>query len=386
MYQGILTLVRSAINDVVLPLPDGFSLEEAEALIQEQVMLPMVYVGARRCGIACDTPVMQRFRTRYFLTLQKSEKQLRAVQEIFRAFEENSIDYMPLKGCNLKQLYPLPELRIMGDADILIRTEQYDKIKPIMQKLGYEEAGESSYDFCWRRQDLYVELHKRLYGPNQADLTRYFGIGWHLANPGEGYRFYMRAEDEYAYVFCHMMKHFRFSGIGARQIIDLYVFRHAHPEMDETEVERIMTHLKLLDFYCNIRKLLSVWLDGENSDRLTDVMTEYVFKSGSFGTEHNKLYAEELLRANKGTRHARGKSFVSALFPRMRDLQLSYNVLYRYPVLIPLFYVVRWFDILINRRKNIKRKMNIIMGMSDEKVDDHQRLMNAMGLEYDYEE
>ena len=31
-----------------------------------------------------------------------------------------------------KKLYPKPELRVMGDADILIREEQYDKIKPVM--------------------------------------------------------------------------------------------------------------------------------------------------------------------------------------------------------------------------------------------------------------
>ena len=53
---------------------------------------------------------------------------------------------MPLKGCNMKALYPSPELRVMGDADILIRVEQYDRIRPIIQSLGFEEYGDIFYE------------------------------------------------------------------------------------------------------------------------------------------------------------------------------------------------------------------------------------------------
>lgn len=39
------------------------------------------------------------------------------------AFDAGGIDYMPLKGSILKDLYPRHEMRMMGDADILIRME-----------------------------------------------------------------------------------------------------------------------------------------------------------------------------------------------------------------------------------------------------------------------
>lgn len=386
MHQGLVMLLRSAITGEKLQLPDGFTLEEADQLIRSQSLLTLAYRGAYQCGISPKTELMQRYKQLYFQQMMRSEQQMRALERIFAAFEANGIDYLPLKGSKLKNLYPQPELRIMGDADILIRLEQYEKIKPVMVELGFEEVHESSYDLCWNTNALYVELHKRLFGPNQEDLCRYFGIGWERAAWTEGCRWAMRPEDEYAYIFSHMAKHFRFCGIGARQIVDLYVYRKAYPEMDEVLVEGIMDKLGLLAFYRNIRRTLAVWFLGEDSDPVTDCITEFVFSSGTFGTTENKLYAEELLKANRSGKiqNAKVKSFWQTLFLPLPDMQLSYNVLYKYPILLPVFWIIRWFDVLIHRRKNIGKKLRIIRDMNDEKVQAHQSMMAFMGLTYDY--
>lgn len=36
-------------------------------------------------------------------------------------FEKNGIDYAPIKGSVVREYYPRPELRTMGDADVLIK-------------------------------------------------------------------------------------------------------------------------------------------------------------------------------------------------------------------------------------------------------------------------
>lgn len=385
-HQGLVTLLRSAITGEKLSLPEDFQLENVDKLIRSQSLVPMAYQGAHNCGAFADSELMNQYREAYYIHLFKSEQQLRAIRKILRAFEENGIDHMPLKGCNLKGMYPQPELRPMGDADILIRVEQYDKIRPIMEGLSFAEAGESSYDLCWRSPVLYLELHKRLFSEVQVDLYRYFGDGWPLAVKGDGYRYDMAPEDEYGYIFCHMMKHFRFCGIGARQIVDLYVYRKARPDMDEAKVERMMKKLQLSDFYHNIQQLLKVWFEGAPTDPVTDYITEYVFSNGSWGSMENKLYAQEVIRAQNGVKNTRKRSFWNAVFPPMSNMQLSYNVMYRHPWLYPVFWVVRIFDILIHRRKNVKKRLGIIKNMSDEKVIAHQNALAYMGLSYDFGE
>ena len=293
---------------------------------------------------------------------------------------------MILKGCNLKKLYPKPEMRPMGDADILIRLEQYKNIRPIMQSLQYKTVKESSYDFVWQNENLYLELHKRLYGPMQTQLCHYFGTGWEKAVPAQGHRFEMSREDEYAYIFTHMAKHFRICGIGVRHLVDLYVYHRAYPDLNEKQIERIMKQLQMLEFYRNIRRTLDVWFEDAPADAVTDMITEYVFGSGSFGTMENKVYFEEMTKANKrgkGYRSSRFSSFIDMLFPPLALMQDAYNVLYKWPVLLPLFWPVRWVDVFIHRRRNIGKKLTIIKNISEQNMIDRERAMRCMGVTFD---
>ena len=272
----------------------------------------------------------------------------------------------------------------MGDADILIRREQYDQIKPVMEALGFEEGVWSNYDVHWTSRELLAELHYRLFSDNHEDLYSYFDDGWGKAMAAEGNRYMFSAEDMFLYIFGHMTKHFRFCGIGARQIVDLYVYRKANPGMDEEKIESVLGKIKLLEFYRNIKKLLAVWFEDAETDPVTELISDYVFSGGSFGTEENTLHAREIIDAQNtgGIRNAKFRAIWRALFPDLKLLQLSYNVLYRHPWLYPLFWIVRWVDILLNRRGNILKKGRIIINISDEGVDTHKKLLQDMGISY----
>jgi hypothetical protein len=385
-YSGILTLIKSCLVGQALPLPEGFSLEAAGRLIHSHSLGPMAYKGGFLCGFPGKSQAMQRLQVDYFRSVVRSDKQLRAAQELYDLFEERGIDYLPLKGCNLKRLYPDPALRVMGDADILIRQEQYERIKPMMVHLGYRDAGESHYDYSWDKPELYVELHRRLFSETQVDLCGYFGDGWSRAVKTAGHRYDFTPEDEYVYVFTHMAKHFRFCGIGVRQLVDLYVYRKARPELNEDSIRQAMRRLKLLDFYINIEQMLRVWFEGEEEDETSLLMTEYIFASGNWGTVENKMYSEELLKAQHqgGVKHSKMRSIFTTIFPPLRLIRVQYTVLYKWPVLYPVMLVVRWFDVLLHKRGHISQKVKVIQGMSDEKVLAHQQAMLKMGLTFDY--
>ena len=79
--------------------------------------------------------------------LLRSEHQMRAIDHLFEAFEQNGIVYMPLKGCNIKKLYPKPELRSMGDVDILIHPEDHERIHSVMEEQGFQYIREDDHVF-----------------------------------------------------------------------------------------------------------------------------------------------------------------------------------------------------------------------------------------------
>ncbi len=383
VHRGILTLIRSALTDEKLALPNDFTLEQADELIRKQSLLPMAYQGAYNCGVPVDSEIMKRYQQAYYQILMRSERQLGAVEKICTAFEENGIDHMPLKGSVLKKMYPKPEFRPMGDADILIRNEQYTAVRSAMSALGFHEGLASDHDYTWTNEHLLVEIHNCLFSQHQPVFRAYFEDGWCRAQVKQGHKHSLAPEDEYVYIFAHMAKHFQLSGIGARQMIDLYVYRRAHPMMDEAKIESVLDRMHLLAFYHNIKIMLAVWFEDRPTDSVTDVITDFVFSSGNFGTTANKMYADEALKnkSNRETRNAKQKSLIRTLFPPLWYLQLSYNILYKAPVLLPLFWVVRWFDVLLHRRKNISKKFKIIQGMTDDKVEEYAEMMRYVGIE-----
>lgn len=385
IQQGVITLIKSAITGERYPLPEGFALEDADQLICSQSLLPMAYQGAYTCGISPETAIMQRYRTKYYQNLIRSEQQLRAAEQLYRVFEENGIDYLPMKGCILKKLYPQPELRPMGDADILIRMDQYDKIRPLMQQLGYEEKEETHHELVWQNGRLHVELHKCLFAPTNRDLFRYFGDGWSMAKKQAGHCWELSNEDTFLHMFAHMTKHYRSSGIGARHFVDLYVYRNRFPEMDEGYIEREAAELGFLEFYRNVKQLLRVWFQNAPVDDKTSFITQYIFASGNWGDQETRFISEQLRRTvgKDKIENSQRTAWVKALFPPLQKMQHDYPILFKCPYLYPLFWVPRWVRGILRRPGQIRRKMQALSHVSDEKVIQRKEALTYVGLHFE---
>ena len=119
IQRGVLTLIKAAVLQQSFPLPEDFSLEQAYPLITRHHITAMAFDGALLCGIPRQDPVMGKLFSAYCRSLQISEGQIRELERVYRLFDQNHIDYMPLKGSIMKYQYPKPELRTMG---VLSRT------------------------------------------------------------------------------------------------------------------------------------------------------------------------------------------------------------------------------------------------------------------------
>ncbi len=386
IQQGILTLLRSAVTEEILPLPEGFDMEQALPLIRGHHMSTLAYDGAARCGVRLTDPAMRRLFQAYGKILLIHERQMGEVSRIFAAFAENGIDYMPLKGCKLKALYPKPELRIMGDADILIRMEQYDRIKPIMLSLGFAEKDETDHELIWQKDSLFLELHKRLIPSYNADFYAYFGEGWQLAKRQEGTRYAMTPEDEMVYLFTHFAKHYRDGGIGCRHVLDLWVYLRANPELDQAYVAKKLALLGISEFYGNIRRLICMWFEGGESDEKLDFLSEFIFTSGSWGAMESRA----LSRAVRDSRYAlpgfKGKLLYiwQILFPGVDMLKSKYTILKKAPWMLPLVWLIRPFYKLLFERKSLKRHELNLGAITPEAMQTRQKLLNYVGLDYNF--
>jgi hypothetical protein len=384
--RGFLSLIRAALTESFPELGEGFDYGTAYTVAEQQQIVPLVYYGAMKDPVFLHHPRSQAFFGRSCVYIGHSADQSDTIQRIFEAFEAVGVSYMPLKGTLLKPFYPSPEMRVMADADILIRMEEYDRAKKVMLDLGCTFLGESDHEYNWvTPTGLHIELHKRLIPSYNEDYYAYYGDGWRLAVPEEKgkFRFSMRPEDLLIYLFTHFAKHYRDQGAGMKYVIDFYIFRQHFPKLDSAYLARELENLQLYEFYVNIFHMLEVWFDGAEATELTDYLTDKIFFDGVFG--RSELGAvSEALKLSKSTRSVRAKKKRQLFFPPYRVMKNRYPVLQKWVILLPIFWLVRLVDLAVNHRERYRVKMAQLEKMSDENISQYQRDLNYVGLDYKF--
>ena len=386
IQQGVIALLKSAIAGKSYILPENFRLEDAAQQIREHHIAALVYDGAIRCGIDKQSTFMQELFQMYWKALVKSEAQMREVKKVQAAFDEQEISYLPLKGCRIKGLYPKPELRPMADADILIRMDEYDRIVPTMRELGFLEGQETDHELVWHSKSLYLELHKRLIPSYNKDFYAYFGEGWQIARVDCGTRYTMTAEDEMVFLFTHFAKHYRDGGIGCRYVVDLWVFRNAHPNMDESYIRSVLRKLYLEEFYDNMLRLIDVWFHDAPTDEKIDYMTAFVFGSGSWGSVESRTLSVTVRDAKHSVLGFSGKLVYAwnTLFPDVATLKGKYTILKKASWLLPFIWIIRpFYKVLFEWRTMDKQKRNMD-AVSRKNMKQRRKMLNYVGLDYNF--
>ena len=381
---GLIALVRAALTGKARELPADFDLEQAYDAINKHNIAVMALEGAALCGVDKKLPVMQKLFVQAFAAIARVEEQDRCAAELFAAFEAAQIDFMPVKGALLRDLYPKREYRSMGDMDILIRTEQYDRVREVMEGLGYSAGEEDDHAYVWRKGALMLELHKRLIPSYHEDYYDYFGSGWQLAQKSDANRYVMRDEDHYLFVFAHFAKHYRGGGVGIRQMCDLWLMREKMREMDADYICRELDKLNLLEFHNNIFQTLNVWLADASATEKTDHITIVIYHSGAFGQLEERMLGEGALmvgerRPSAGTRY---RNVWGRMFLPIGEMGNKYPVLRKYPVLLPLMWVYRGGYILLRESWKVKRLQTRFHSLEQENLSAYQRALEYVGLKF----
>ena len=383
--KNMLLLLRSAITGEKLEIAEPVDINAICREAQRHSILALMYEGAVNCGVDKSLDGMGKLLNVYYSELMLSEKQLALVKKICNTFDANGVDYVLLKGSKLKWLYPKPELRKMGDADILIHESDYPKARVLVEELGFsknETDGDHSRDFSSKY--LCLELHVRFVERHVfPQVVEYFDGIWNRVKLVEGHRYELTPEDEFMVIFIHFMKHFLWGGVGCRHICDLWVYLEKMPEIDINFVEKELESLHMVNFFKNTLKTIKVWFEGEKGDEKTDLITDFVLKCGSWGTKETHAIAsgarthQEVGDAEK----VRSRTIWKTVFPSLADMRKSFTVLEKHPYLLPVFWGVRLVRALLFRRESIKRKAYEIKMVSAENVETHVEMWRLLGVE-----
>lgn len=386
--RGVTILINNALKNQNTPLPEGFDYSRLYELAKSQQVLPLIYYGGRHLPEFVGCEEYRRIYSSAMYLALVNQNQEAELDVLYRAFEENHVDYMRLKGSVIKRLYPSSEMRIMGDADILIRREQMERIEELMQTLGYSHEVTSDHEWIWRKGELGVELHTRMIPSYTKDLYAYFGDGWeHACKKADGgHEYALTIENELIYLVSHFTKHYRYAGIGVKHLIDIHMLLEADTGVDLDYVNSTLEWLGIAEFYRNILKTLDVWFKGAEGDEVTDFITKKILSGGAYGTTKDRSrYQAAALTRETDPKKARRKKFWSVVFPSYRDMCEDRPWLEKCPPLLPFAWIGRLVVVLLFRRDHIRRERENISVINNAEIESYKQELKLVGLDFNFE-
>jgi len=99
------------------------------------------YEGIYKSGLPLPEGLRQRWRKKMTDDVLKYYSLQKEFFRVMILLRQNGILPVVLKGFSVSQLYPIPELRVMGDMDILVREKFYEAAL-CLEQLGYKARKE----------------------------------------------------------------------------------------------------------------------------------------------------------------------------------------------------------------------------------------------------
>ncbi len=382
--QALISVIKGGIQGGSITLPSDFNLETAISFAQRHQICSIMLYGLLAAGFKSDEPQMKQLFSCALTETVIHEHQQVVSKTVFSAFEEAGIDYMPLKGSLLKELYPKPELRVMSDTDILIKTEQYDKVSAVLQSLGFTLAYESNHEIVWKRASDTIELHKFLMPSYNTYYYEYFSDAWSKAAEVSPYRYRLKQNDEFIFTFTHFAKHYRDGGIGIKHFIDLWLLL----SKNDLDIDYIVAELKKIRldvFFFNVQKALETFFENSaQSSETSELIINNLIDSGVYGKKENRKNAYAIRSAGGhkvGSIIGRLSVIRKMLFPPRKSLCKRYSVLEKAPILLPFCWLLRIVQVIFHPRR-VGRSLQAVKQSSSKQVISMENELKKVGLDF----
>lgn len=324
----------------------------------------IAYMSLRNTDTS-DIPenVMSLFKEFYMHSISLEATQQYYLDIITEEFEKNDIDYLVLKGRELARLYPSSDMRQSSDLDIYIGRDNAQKAKQIMLDNGFEIEAYSdnndNHDEYRIDKQILCELHRVLIQNNYAWQEECNKITDRLIlNEGSKHCYKMSNEDFYLYNLAHTAKHMKFSGIGIKVFLDLWLILKYYKEtLDWDYISEKLEKCKMSEFDKNARKLCEYWFEEKETDDARILkMAKYVALSGWIGTQEQEKSTELAQKAGKSgsVKMAKIRKCADVIFAPYESMTVKYPVLKKHKWLTPLCRIHRGFTAAIYKRDLVK--------------------------------
>lgn len=369
--QYLVALLAAVLNkSKIPPLPSELTWENVYNLAKAHSVDVLAFEGVKDL-ISDETELYKKWKKRRDQNIVQDIVQYEEQNRIFKKFYKQGIVFLPLKGFTLKKLYKQTYFRQMSDLDILIDYKDAENVKQIMELMGYDtyEYGETYNDGYFLYPYINVEIHKNML-PDDINGYEYYSNIWKkvVPDPLIPGAMQLSLEDFYIYYLIHFAKHYNNLGSGIRSLMDIYIYLQMFQnKMDKSYINKELDKLNLLEFCSLMERLSNHWFAQDISRRSDDterVLMEIernIFLAGVYGSrEYTKVRLMSEYK-KEGELKSNVKYIWNRIFMSKKEFGYAYPITEKYSILIPVFWIYRIFDVLVHKRKAIKKEIELFL-------------------------
>lgn len=349
-------------------LPEDMDWDALFRCAEAQSLVGVCYAQLKKLslnGKNVPDPVLKRFHEGFYSDVWSAANQRAAMAELMPKLKEAGIISLPFKGWVVRQSWPVPELRTMGDIDILIHGEDQKAVDDILVSQGFQRKVDHQAVWSYFSEYLMLEIHNRMlyeHIGNDVDYIGYFDHAWEHASDKLDPDFHM------LFLITHLAKHIVNCGMGFRGFLDLVFYARGHQsQLHWICISKELEKLKLLRFTETCYAFCLEWFGAEPpipvktlDPEFSSSVTEKMFRDGTFGLDNEQnadaKAAREISHSGGSYWSAAIKLTLHRVFPPYEDLQLVpwYAFLDGRPWLLPVAWVYRWYYVLKHKQKKGK--------------------------------
>ena len=328
-------------------------------------VVPMIYNAAYNEDFFkdCDANFQAMFKSSAFRYIFSQIQRTNHFLEVYKKLIEKNIKILVFKGIIFRNMYNNPDDRISSDEDILIKKEDYEKVKEFFLSEGFEfiDKGEECAYFS-KSTGLCIEVSTSLFSHESkayGHLNKLFEDVFEKSikiNIDKIDILTLSHEQHLIYIVFHNMKHFLTGGFGIRQVADFSKYIETYGEY--INWEKFWSDLKDLNYDTFALNLIEISLKylGFNNDKITypdnitsfdelknsqkyyinseslinDILDAGVFGASTMDRKHTALMTLDAVEDKKKSNR------LKAVFPNVNYLKDNYTYLQKYPILLPV--------------------------------------------------
>lgn len=297
VYDQVLSLLRSALwGEERFPYQPPQDVEWAD-IIQELKTQAIQYLAIDLL-IRENPEKAESYINSTAKSVMRLYNLLALQQDLCQQLTNAGIPCVVVKGAAAAILYPQPSNRLIGDIDLLVKPEAFERAcRCISQCADYLEENDRHTEY--RKDNITIELHRafsalpdpkkrahsdqRIFGAIDAAETAFL----------DDYSFRGLPQVEHGLVLLEHISNHLEQGLGLRQILDWMMFadkvlddRHWHAEfatlLRELNLETLATTVtRMCQMYLGLRTDITWCADADEG--LCQQLMEYVLYQGNFG-------------------------------------------------------------------------------------------------------